>query len=92
VSGEIGNNFTTEVQCADGIAGNTCALVRLVNPGCSAGDANCDARLSAADPVSLARLIGTADRAACGFDDTNGDERLDEEDVRVAIRALFRQV
>lgn len=60
-------------------------LVLLIRPG----DANCDARISAADPVAIARAIATGgEPGPCG-DDLNGDGLVEPRDLDAALVRLF---
>lgn len=54
-----------------------------------AGDANCDAALTAVDLVALQDFIGRGARSSCGRDDATGDAKLDGADVAALIPRLF---
>ena len=53
------------------------------------GDANCDGRISAADPAELLRLLAGGRRALCGGDDANQDGVLDMKDLSADLYAVF---
>jgi cysteine-rich repeat protein len=68
---------------------------RLDADGCSAscvpeGDANCDGFVTAADPLALARVIASGERAACGEDDANGDGMVDADDLAPLVHGLMQ--
>jgi hypothetical protein len=50
------------------------------------GDANCDAKVTAADITALLQVIGSPPR--CGAD-ANGDGKVDAQDLLVTIDDLF---
>jgi hypothetical protein len=52
------------------------------------GDANCDGRLSAADPTALLVTLATGDGTSCGLEDANGDGQVDADDVGTVIEVL----
>jgi hypothetical protein len=52
-------------------------------------DANCDSRLSAADPTSLIRGIGLPADGSCAFADIDGDGQVEDNDLQGLVVALF---
>jgi hypothetical protein len=53
------------------------------------GDANCDARLGAADVIAVVTAIGAGGAVECAGADADGDGTVDAEDVERAIALLF---
>jgi hypothetical protein len=52
------------------------------------GDANCDERLSVADALALAGVLG-GDGDRCGLADVNCDDAVDDSDLVLLLNHLF---
>lgn len=67
----------------------TATLAVSVTPSPESGDANCDARFSAADLAAALRLFPAAAPPACALADVDGDGVVNESDVGLIVASLF---
>ncbi len=65
------------------------ALTVLVTPGPAPGDGNCDGRLSAADLIGIAKIIGGASAGTCDLADANCDQTVNDKDLTTVVASLF---
>jgi hypothetical protein len=78
----------TALPAASPTASPTPSPTATVTPRAPAGDANCDAAVSAADLPRLIGLTTTASSPACGAD-ANDDGRLDQQDIDATVVLQF---
>lgn len=68
---------------------NLTTLAVTVIPGGEVGDANCDARLSAADMTAVVQLLPSGATGTCSRADADGDGGVDTADLALVVAGLF---